>query len=72
MKKIIALILILAALVAGYIGIDKLDSSESGLKIGDLELKAEDTSSKKTAYMYIGGALICLVAGVTLVSRKDK
>ncbi|UGU18024.1 hypothetical protein LS482_09095 [Sinomicrobium kalidii] len=71
MKKIIALILILAALAAGYFGIDKLGSSESGLKIGDLELKAEDTSSKNTAYLYIGGAVICLVAGIVLISRKD-
>ncbi|SFW64375.1 hypothetical protein SAMN02927921_02935 [Sinomicrobium oceani] len=70
MKKTIGIILILAGLVAGYVGINTLGDSESGIEIGDLELKAEDSSSKNMGYAYLGGGVICLIAGVVLVSRK--
>ncbi|RNL83411.1 hypothetical protein ED312_15145 [Sinomicrobium pectinilyticum] len=70
MKKVIAIILIVAGLAAGYMGINKLGDSESGLEIGDFEIKAEDTSTKNTAYAYLGGGVICLIAGIVMISRK--
>ena len=70
MKKIIAILLIATGVLAGYTGLEKLNKSETGFKIGELEIKAQDSGAKNTGYAYLGIAIICIIGGVVNASRK--
>jgi hypothetical protein len=54
----------------GYLGIDKMQKSKAGIKIGDLEISATDNSSSQTAYLYLGLAVVCLVVGGSTLRRS--
>ena len=68
MKKPLAIVLIIAAVVLGYLGFTKLQDNRAGIKIGDLEISAEDKGSTQQAYVFFGLAAVALIAGV-MVSR---
>ncbi|MDD4776961.1 MAG: hypothetical protein PHV53_01600 [Fermentimonas sp.] len=72
MKKIIGAILIIGALVLGYLGINDLSSSSTSVDIMGLEITAEDNSAKEMAYVKIGLGVVALIAGVYLVGKKFK
>ena len=69
MKTIIGIILILAAVFLGYLGIQKWDKSSKSLSIGKLEISADNTSGRNTAYIYLGGAIILLIGGIVIVKK---
>lgn len=71
MNKPLGIILIIGALVLGYLGYTKLDSSKAEVKIGELELSATDGESKQTAYIYFGIAAVALVAGLMMSRGKS-
>ena len=66
MKKLLSIILILGALALGYLGYTKMDEGKAEVKIGDLEITAQDDSSKQTAYIYFGLGALCLIAGLIM------
>lgn len=68
MKKLLGILLILAAIALGIFGYKKYDENKADLKIGDLELSAKNTSGNYWIYWGIGG--ISLVIGIGLLSRK--
>ena len=68
MKRLLGLLLVLGALALGYLGYTKLDESKAEIKIGDLEVKAQDKDSKQSAYIYFGLGAVCLIAGL-MISR---
>ena len=70
MQKTIGFILIIAAFVLGYFGIKNLNEKTAEFKIGEVEVSAKTSESKNEAYAYLGGAALCLIAGVVLVARK--
>jgi uncharacterized protein (UPF0333 family) len=70
MKQTIGIILIIASLVLGYFGYDKMQNSKAGIKIGELEISATDKSSNESAYILLGLGAICLLGGVTMISRS--
>ena len=70
MQKSIGLLLIIAAAALGYFGFKNLNEKEAEVKIGDIKITAKESDTKTKGYAFIGGAAICLVAGVVLVSRK--
>lgn len=70
MKQIIGVLLILGALFFAYVGISKLDNSSKSLELGDLELKAEDSSGKTTAYIYLGLSGLFLAGGILNIRRR--
>lgn len=72
MKKIIGIILIIAALVLGYLGITDLSGSSASVDIMGVEISAEDNSAKEMAYMKIGLGVVALIAGVYLFGKKDR
>jgi hypothetical protein len=67
MKSILAVILIVAALVFAYLGIDTLRGSGASVDILGVEIEAQDQGARQTAYAYLGIAAICLICGVWLV-----
>ncbi len=68
MKKPLGIILVIGALVLGYLGYTKLDSGKAEIKIGDLEISASDKDTKQEAYIYFGLAAVALIAGL-MISR---
>jgi hypothetical protein len=69
MKNPLGIILIIAALVLGYVGYDKMQNSKAGIKIGDLEISATDNSSNQTAYVFLGLGAVCLIGGLVIMSK---
>ncbi len=71
MKNSLGIILIIAALVFGYLGYDKMQNSKAGIKIGDLEISATDKSSNETSYIFFGLGVVCLIGGIVMLKGKN-
>jgi hypothetical protein len=71
MKKILGLVLIVAALALGYFGFTKMQDNKAEIKIGDLELSATDEGSNQEAYLLMGAGAVCLIAGLMLSRGKS-
>lgn len=71
-KKIIGIILIVGAVVLGYLGVNGLKKSSNSVEVLGVELSAEDKGGKEIAYVEIGAAVVALVGGIYLVSAKEK
>ncbi|ATA93126.1 hypothetical protein CGC54_01565 [Capnocytophaga canimorsus] len=71
MKKIIAIVLLVAGIYGGYKGYQIIDGSSKGLEIAGLELKAEDKDAKTQGYLFLGLGVIGVVAGAVLLARKQ-
>ncbi|MDD4010490.1 MAG: hypothetical protein PHQ67_11910 [Fermentimonas sp.] len=72
MRKVFGIILIIGALVLGYLGINDLGASSTSVDILGVEITAEDNSAKEMAYVKIGLGVIALIAGVYLVGKKNR
>ncbi|MBK5194988.1 MAG: hypothetical protein JJE08_02990 [Proteiniphilum sp.] len=72
MKKVIGIILIVAALVLGYIGINGLTESSKSVELLGIEITAEDGSAKQNAYIELGLGVVALVGGLFLLGQKKK
>jgi len=72
MKKVIGIILIVVALVLGYLGINGLNESSTSVEFLGLELSAQDNQAKERSYIELGLGVIALVAGVYLVGQRRK
>lgn len=70
MKNPLGIILIVAALILGYLGINKLDKSGGTVNILGVKISAQDEGAKQTGYIFLGLAAVCLIGGV-LVMRKQ-
>lgn len=72
MKSTIGIILIVGAVILGYLGITNLQESSKSVEILGIELKAEDNKGKEIAYIEIGAAVLALVGGIYLLGQKKK
>lgn len=71
MKKVIGIILIIVALVLGYLGINDLSGSSASVDILGVEISAKDNSAKEMAYVKIGLGVVALIGGVYLFGKKS-
>ena len=72
MKAIIGIILIVAAIVLGYFGINQIQQSTNAVEILGVEIKAEDKGGKEIGYLQLGLGVVALVGGIYLLGkRKD-
>jgi len=71
MKKPIGIILILMSLYLGYAGITKFSNSGESVEVLGLEISAEDSKKKSTAFIYLGLAVASLIGGVTLLKSQS-
>lgn len=67
--KIIGIVLILASLYLGYLGIEKVSNNSAEVSVLGLEIDASNESGKQEGFMYLGAAVLLLVGGV-YTSRK--
>jgi hypothetical protein len=70
MKKAIGVILIVAALVLGYLGVNGLSESSKSVELLGMEITAEDGSAKQNAYIELGLGVVALVGGLYLLGQK--
>jgi hypothetical protein len=71
MKRLLGLLLILGALALGYLGYTRLQENKAEIKIGELEISAQDKQSKQEAYVFFGLGAICLIAGLTMSRSRN-
>ena len=72
MKKAIGVILIVAALVLGYLGVNGLSESSQSVELLGMEITAEDGSAKQNAYIELGLGVVALVGGLYLLGQKKR
>jgi LPXTG-motif cell wall-anchored protein len=72
MQKTIGIILIIAAFVLGYFGIQNLNEKTADFKIGEVEVTAKTSESKNKGYALLGAGALCLIAGALLVGKAKK
>jgi len=70
MNRTTGIILIVAALILGFVGINKLDDSGETVSFLGIKISAQDKGAKETAYVLLGLGAICLIGGVMVMSRK--
>ena len=72
MKKVIGILLIVAAIVLGYLGITGASQSETSVDLLGLEITAQDSNAKQTAYIELALGVVALVGGVYLMGQDKK
>jgi len=71
MKRTTGIILIIAAIFFGIVGMSKIDESEtSGNFLGIFKFSVEDEEKKEVGYIFLGVAALLLIGGV--VSMREK
>ena len=69
MKRIMGVLLIILGLVLGYWGYSNYQGSDAGgVKIGELEIEAENSTSREKAYILLGAGALSFILGVYLVA----
>ena len=63
--------MILGAIALGYLGYTKLQEGKAAIKIGELEISAQDGKSKQEAYIFFGLGAVCLIAGLMMNRGKS-
>ncbi|WP_235296130.1 hypothetical protein [Portibacter marinus] len=71
MNKAVGGILIVLAIVLGYMGYNKVSESTASAEILGLEVSASDESGKTSGYIMLGLGVACLVGGVVMLGRKS-
>lgn len=70
MKKTLGVILIIAALFAGYMGIQSLNNSGGTVNIMGIKISAHDEGARQSGFIYLGLAAIALIGGVVLLRKE--
>lgn len=69
-KKIISIVLVLASLALGYLGITKVMESEASVDVVGIEINASDKDQKRNGYIMCGAAVLLLIGGVFSFNKK--
>jgi hypothetical protein len=72
MKKLLAAVLIVAALCIGYIGANKVSDSTKGINFLGIKIEASDESAKTQGFVYLGVAVALFAGGVYLFGAAKK
>lgn len=68
--KIIGIVLILASLYIGYLGINKVSNSSAKIEVIGIEIDASNDSGKEQGFLYIGLAVVLFGGGVYSLNKK--
>lgn len=72
MKSAIGIILIVAALILGYLGVNQIQESSNSVEVLGIELTAEDKGGKETGYIQLGLGVVALAGGIYLLGKRKK
>jgi hypothetical protein len=70
MNTIIGILLIAGGIFLGYLGYNKLQESKADVKIGPIEISAQDKESSTGGYVMLGGGILAVVVGAVIMGRK--
>lgn len=71
-SKIIAIVLIAAALSLAYIGINTVAANTESVNFLGLKFDVSDESGKTRGYLYIGLAVLLLIGGLFTLNKSAK
>lgn len=69
-NKIMAIILIVAGLLMGYLAYDKISESTQSVNLLGLNIEASDESGKTEGYIFLGLAIILFGGGIYTLNRS--
>lgn len=72
MKSTIGIILIVVALILGYLGVTQIQESSNAVEVLGIELRAEDKGSKEAGFIQLGLGIVALAGGIYLVGKQKK
>ena len=70
-NKIIGAILIIASLVFGYLGYNKVSESSNTVNLAELKIEASDESGKNEGYIFLGLAAILFGGGIYTLNKSN-
>ena len=70
-NKIIGGILIIASLVFGYLGYNKVSESSNTVNLAELKIEASDESGKNQGYIFLGLAAILFGGGIYTLNKSN-
>lgn len=70
-SKIIATVLILAAIVLAYIGISTVMANTESVNFLGLKFDVSNESGKTKGFIYIGLAIVLFVGGIFTLNKKS-
>ncbi|MCF6130736.1 hypothetical protein [Flavobacterium wongokense] len=68
--KLIGALLIIVAIMAGYIGLNKIADSTKEINFLGLKINASDESGKQEGFMYVGAAILLFAGGIYTMRAK--
>lgn len=68
--NIVGILLIVAGVFLGYLGITKIVDNSAEVKIFDLEIDVSNESGKEQGYVYLGIAALLFAGGVYSLKKK--
>ena len=69
-SKIIGAILIIASLMVGYIGFNKIADNTAEINLLGLKIDASNESGKQQGYLFIGFAVLLFAGGIYSVNKS--
>ena len=70
-SKIIGIILIIASLLVGYVGFNKIADNTAQINLLGLKIDASNESGKQQGYLYVGFAILLFVGGIYTINKKN-
>lgn len=68
--KFIGIVLIFLALMAGYVGLNKIADSTKEVNLLGIQINASDESGKQEGFLYLGTAIILFAGGIYAMKAK--
>jgi hypothetical protein len=66
-KKIIGVLLIIASVYIGYLGVNKVSNNEASVEILDTKIGVSNKSGKTEGYIYIGLGIVLFAGGIRIM-----
>lgn len=70
MNTIVGILLIAGGIFLGYRGYEKLEGNKADIKIGNIEISAQDKEAKTSGYLMLGGGILAVVVGAVVMAKK--
>ncbi|UPT71258.1 MAG: hypothetical protein M0D53_02295 [Flavobacterium sp. JAD_PAG50586_2] len=70
--KIIGIILIIASLLVGYVGFNKIADNTAQINLLGLKIDASNESGKQQGYLYVGFAILLFGGGIYTMNKSKQ
>jgi hypothetical protein len=69
-KKILGIILILASLAVGYLGVNKISDNTKKAEILGVDFEVSKKSKTTEGYIFVGLAVVMFVGGIAMITKS--